>query len=134
MRSRRFIFAAALLLVALALVGAVSLAAGSHSPDENGALLTWEEAVAIGHPSVRDFRKPPGMRYCADVNFGFPGLRPDDAPPPTTGPVCFVRPEEQGIMLARVPNTAHSSTFKGSADVPRTDPIISRMAEASSKP
>jgi hypothetical protein len=68
----------------------------------SGGYLTWEEAVARHHPAVAQFQKPEGMPVCPP-----PGVSQKAAPssePAPDGPVCFARPEDQGLVIPDAPS------------------------------
>lgn len=64
--------------------------------------LTWEEALARNHPVVTQFRKPEGVTVCPAPEAQKP-VSPA-APPPADGPVCFLRPEDQGLLIPEGPS------------------------------
>ena len=68
-------------------------------------LITWEDAVALGHPAVRDFERPDGMPVCPPVkpNVAMPGVAPNEHIP-DDAPVCWTPPEQQGVRFVWPPS------------------------------
>jgi hypothetical protein len=94
---------AALLVVALA--GVLAPGTGGsrlYDPDaRSGKYLTWDEAVAQNHPLVAQFKRPPGMPVCSPPDEA--RAAPAESPDPN-GPVCFARPEDQGLIIPATPD------------------------------
>jgi hypothetical protein len=101
--------AATIGLASTALLGG---AADTTAASTRGGFLTWEEAVALGHPVVRDFARPPGMPICPPVYPTPPGLAPGEEAP-DDAPVCFTPPEEQGLRIPRSPLRSGLSLLHG---------------------
>ena len=57
--------------------------------------LTWDEAVARGHPAVADFGKPRGVPFCEPSVAKTVGTNE----PVANAPACFARPKDQGLVI-----------------------------------
>lgn len=102
---------AACVVFLLAAVSALAPAAPAAEPAvvRSPGYLTWGEAVARNHPIVAQFRKPEGVPVCPPPEAQKPV--PPAEPPPSDGPVCFLRPEDQGLLI---PDTPDGKPIEGS--------------------
>lgn len=86
----------AIVVAAAALLVVPAVAKPSGAPPERGRYLTWAEAVAQGHPVVAEFVRPEGVPDCPPTALAQASTQ---QPPDPNGPVCYSRPEHQGLLI-----------------------------------
>jgi hypothetical protein len=84
---------------ATAVAVCVAIPAAIASPATEPADITWDEAVALGLPVVKDFAQPKGMPECPPIDPKPAGLASDEDAP-DDAPVCWQPPETQGLVFA----------------------------------